>query len=211
MSETKKEGNTNVSDKENLTVLVWDHAPSRFSGTDLVLLLKLAGLSSNKDGCAFARVERLAVMCGVTPRALRYTLRRLAKATPTTPAVLRIQKRAGHSNRYFLNAEELRKLPSIHPAEPTPQAAKLASDLEKCLRENLSAIIPPDWRETWPIELQKLFQAGHTDEQIRPVIFYARNHEWWSEELRKNGANGLVSNFTTILEHFTKSQQKVAA
>jgi len=48
-----------VSEKENLTVLVWEHAPSRFWGTDLNLLLKLAGLSQ-RDGFAFAGVERLA-------------------------------------------------------------------------------------------------------------------------------------------------------
>ena len=145
-------------------------------------------------------------MCGVTPRALRYALRRLVKTT-----VLKVQKRPGHSNRYFLNVEELKRMPSIHGAEPTPQAVNLATDLEESLRVNLSGTIPADWQETWPIELQKLFDAGHTDEQLRPVIKYARQHEWWSDELRKNGAHGLVNNFTTIVEHYTKAQTKAAA
>jgi hypothetical protein len=195
-----------VSEKENLTVLVWEHAPSRFSGTNLNLLLKLAGLSNNKDGCAFAGVERLAVMCGVTERALRYALRRLEKTK-----FLKTQKRLGHSNRYFLNVEELKKLPSIHGAEPTAEAVKLATDLEEGWRLHLNAVIPADWRTTWPFELQKLFDAGHTDAQLRPIIKFARLHEWWSEELRKNGAHGLVSNFATILDHYTKEQTKVAA
>ncbi|HWY42625.1 MAG TPA: hypothetical protein VNX66_03965 [Candidatus Sulfotelmatobacter sp.] len=195
-----------MSDKENLTVMVWEHAPSRFSGTDLVLLLKLAGLSNNKDGCAFAGVERLAVMCGVTERALRYALRRLDKTK-----FLKTQKRVGHSNRYFLNVEELKKLPSIHGAEPTAEAVKLSVDLEESLRVNLNGTIPADWRTTWPVDLQKLFDAGHTDAQLRPIIKFARLHEWWSDELRKHGAHGLVSNFTTILEHYTKAQTKVAA
>jgi hypothetical protein len=195
-----------VSEKENLTVLVWEHAPSRFSGTDLVLLLKLAGLSNNKDGCAFAGVERLAVMCGVTERALRYALRRLDKTK-----FLRTQKRLGHSNRYFLNVEELKKLPSIHGAEPTAEAVKLATDLEESLRVNLGAVIPADWQTSWPVELQKLFDAGRKEQDVRPVILYARKHEWWSDELRKNGAHGLVSNFSTILDHYAKAQTKVAA
>jgi len=194
-----------VSEKENLTVLVWEHAPSRFWGTDLNLLLKLAGLSQ-RDGFAFAGVERLAVMCGVKPRALRYALRELVKAK-----VLKVQNRKGHSNKYFLNVEELKKLPSIHRAEPIAEAVKLSVDLEESLRVNLNGTIPADWRSTWPVELQKLFDAGHTDAQLRPIIKFARLHEWWSDELRKNGAHGLVSNFTTILEHFTKNQPKVAA
>jgi len=36
---------------------------------------------------------------------------------------------------------------------------KLATDLEESLRVNLSAVIPADWRTTWPVELQKLFDA----------------------------------------------------
>jgi len=194
-----------VSDKENLTVLVWEHAPSRFSGTDLNLLLKLAGLSA-REGFAFAGVERLAVMCGVKPRALRYALRTLVKGK-----ALKVQNRKGQSNKYFLNVEELKKLPSIHGAEPTEEAVKLAFDLEEGWRVHLNAVIPADWRTTWPVELQKLFDAGHTDAQLRPILKFARLHEWWSEELRKNGAHGLVRNFTAIFEHYTKAQQKAAA
>ena len=193
-----------MSEKENLTVLVWEHAPSRFWGTNLVLLLKLAGLSQ-REGFAFAGVERLAVMCGVKPRALRYALSDLVKAK-----VLKIQARRGHSNKYFLNVEELKKLPSIRAAEPTAEAVKLAADLEESLRANLNGNIPEDWRTTWPVELQKLFDAGHTDAQLRPIIKFARLHEWWSEELRKNGAQGLASNFATILDHFTKASIKAA-
>jgi hypothetical protein len=195
-----------VSEKENLTVLVWERAPSRFCGTDLVLLLKLAGLSA-LHGHAFAGVERLAAMCGVKPRALRYALRELVKAK-----VLKVQNRKGHSNKYFLQVDEIRKLPLVShkDADPTAEAVKLATDLEASLRANLSAVIPADWQTTWPAELQKLFDAGHKEQDVRPVILYARKHEWWSNELRKNGAHGLVSNFVTILEHFTKDTSKAA-
>jgi len=195
-----------VSGKENLTVLVWERAPSRFCGTDLVLLLKLAGLSA-LHGHAFAGVERLAAMCGVKPRALRYALRELVKAK-----VLKVQNRKGHSNKYFLQVDEIKKLPLVlhKDAEPSAEAIKLATDLEEGWRVHLNAEIPADWRTAWPIELQKLFDAGHTDAQLRPIIKFARLHDWWSDELRKNGAHGLVSNFTTILEHYTKASDKAA-
>jgi hypothetical protein len=57
-----------MSKVESLTALVWRHAPSKYSGTPLVLLLKIAGLTDAKDGHAHVRVHILASMCGVTER-----------------------------------------------------------------------------------------------------------------------------------------------
>ena len=195
-----------MNEQRNITALVWQHAPSQFSGTPLVLLLKLAGLSQ-KNGHAFAGVERLALMCGVKPRALQYALRELLKAK-----VVKVQKRKGHSSRYFLETETIGKMPLVIPqeqkaAEPSAEAVKLAVDLEESLRKNLNGVIPQDWKQTWPAELQKLFDAGHLDKDLRPVILFARQSEWWSAELQKSGAHGLVASFPKILASYAKEKK----
>jgi hypothetical protein len=194
-----------VNDKEqNLTALVWQHAPSAFYGTDLVVLLKLAGLSQ-KEGHAFAGVERLAAMCGVKPRALRYALRQLTKGK-----VLKIKSRRGHSNHYFLDADAIKKLPLVLPNKPSAEAVKLSADLEFTLRTNpKEAVIPSDWQTAWPVELQKLFDVGHNDADIRTLIKFAIVNEWWSGQLENNFAQGLVENFARILSTF-KAEKKAA-
>ncbi len=195
-------------ENKTMTATVWQHCPSKFSATELVLLLKIAGLSTRQGHC-YAFVTTLATMCGVKERAIQYALRRLVKS-----GVLRIQTRKGHSSRYFLQLDEIRKLPLVMPKDaekPTAEAVKLAEDFEVSIRTNLKRTAPADWRTIWPVELQTLYAQGHTDAEVRAVATYARNHTWWSNELADRGVVGFVRNFSTILEHYQAAQQKVAA
>src|SRR6201999_4492821 len=93
---------------ESLTALVWRHAPSRYSGTPLVVLLKLAGLTDAKDKCAHVRMHVLASMCGITERRAQQVVEDLKK-----DRALKVQYRKGKSSIFVLNAEFLGSLPLV--------------------------------------------------------------------------------------------------
>jgi hypothetical protein len=188
--------------EDSLTALVWQHAPSRYNGTALVVLLKLAGLSSNKGGYAFPGVERLAAMCGVKERRLQYVTRQLKKAN-----LLKVRERRGHSNMWFLNAEELRKLPLASPP-PEPEmagtAASPATEFAERLQSTMSKIegtvIPADWHTAWTAEAQKLLDANL--DLMRDVTRFALTVLHWRELVAKNGPSVLVQNFAQLLEAY---------
>jgi len=111
------------SEKKNLTALVWMRCPSKYNGTHLVALLKVAGLSV-KYGKANIRVPVLAAMCGVSERAMQKTLKRLRK-----DGLLTVKHRKCKSSHLTLNIEEIEKLPLVNPnpdnqqeqTEPVPE------------------------------------------------------------------------------------------
>jgi hypothetical protein len=199
--------------EQSLTVLVWERCPSKYSGTALVLLLKLAGLSA-REGHAFPSMERLASMCGVTSRALRYIIEDLKK-----DRVLRVKGRKGHSNHFYLQPDEIRKLPLvIAPKEPVEKvqpeapaasprdAAWLAKSFETAMRRDLTdPVIPADWQARWTAQLQDLFDAGHDVELLVVLARFALKHAWWSMEIGKLGASVFVDNFDLIRRQFEKA------
>lgn len=92
---------------KTLTTLIWERCPAKFRGTELVILLKLAGKSS-RQGCSHLRVDVLAAACGIGVRALQYSYRNLEKT-----GVLHVTENPGRSNCYALNLETIRKMPRI--------------------------------------------------------------------------------------------------
>jgi hypothetical protein len=96
---------------QTITRLVWSHCPTKFRGTELVVLLKLAGLSSGQAR-SYRWVDDLAQECGVKTRALQYITEHLQNA-----GVLHVQERNGMPNCYTLNREEIRKLPRVKAAQ----------------------------------------------------------------------------------------------
>jgi hypothetical protein len=92
---------------KTMTMLVWERCPSKFHGTDLVVLLKLAGESSADARC-YLHVDVLAAACGIKPRALQYRTSDLEKS-----GVLHVEERKGTSNCYTLNREAIRRLPRV--------------------------------------------------------------------------------------------------
>jgi hypothetical protein len=206
-------------EKQSLTVLVWERCPSKYSGTALVLLLKLAGLSS-RDGHAWPGMDRLASMCGVTSRALRYIVKDLKK-----DGVLKTQSRKGHSNRFFLQVDEIEKLATIVPprvpetqAPAAPEAQPrdgrhIAQRLANALRAaNPAAIVPLDLT-AWAAQLQNLIAAGNQYEIVCKALKFSRSHEWWASEIAKSDpVTVLVKNFELILRQLNKAEErKVAA
>src|ERR1700742_817927 len=100
--------------QESLTALVWKHAPSKYSGTPLVVLLKIAGLTDAKNKCARIRTHILAAMCGVTERRAQQIVEELKK-----DHVLHIRYRKGRSSEFNLNVDHLKALPlAVQPEEP---------------------------------------------------------------------------------------------
>jgi hypothetical protein len=210
-------------EKQSLTAIVWQHVPSTYEGSALVVMLKLAGLSSNKDGRAFVRVEPLAAMCGIKPRALQYLTRKLKKAK-----LLKVHNRKGHSNFWFLDVEEIKKLPLVSGPEsaeestveeqvaetPTAQqtpAQEFATRLHETLTRIEGAAIPAEWQTMWTTEAQKLLDAGHNLEIMRAVTRYALGVLFWREKIAKDGARVLVENFTTMLEQYETFSRRDAA
>jgi hypothetical protein len=106
---------------KTLTKLIWSRCPSKFRGTELVVLLKLAGASST-NGCSHLRVDALAKACGVRVRALQYAAKNIQKT-----GVLTITENAGRSNCYALNLEAIRKMPRIKQAAEETDGATICT------------------------------------------------------------------------------------
>ena len=101
---------------KTLTTLVWQRCPPKFRGTELVVLLKLAGMSS-RQGCSHLRVDALAAACGIRVRALQYSVNKIEKT-----GVLQVTENPGRSNCYALNLEAIRKMNRMTAAEETEGA-----------------------------------------------------------------------------------------
>ena len=199
-----------MSKVESLTALVWRHAPSKYSGTPLVVLLKVAGLTEAKNGRARVRAHILAQMCGVTERRAQQIVEGLKK-----DRILTVRYRKGKSSEFLLNIELLRSLPlAVQPAEEEqpktaeqPEAAKPqisdAQFISELLQKNFTnkeVQAPADWQTAWPIEFQKLLDAGHSVEVIRTVARFALGVQCHREELHRRGPVMLVEKFSPLLE-----------
>jgi hypothetical protein len=97
---------------KTLLLLVWDRCPTKFNGTQLVVLLKLAASSSGKARC-YLHVPDLARACGIKERTLQYVIRKLQKT-----GVLQVQERKGTSNCFTLNRDAIRKLARVKAEQP---------------------------------------------------------------------------------------------
>lgn len=217
-----------TQDAKNLVALVWKHAPSRHSGTALVVLLKLAALTC-KDGHAFPSVEYLAAACGTSGRAIQYCLRELRK-----DGLLKIVTRRGRSSHFFLQADALRALPLAIPTddeETAPETTEtestaaqtapaqvidarwLANALHVSIRREIAdAVIPDDWQVTWATAIQQLLDAGHSVELIRAVARFALAHEGWATTLiGPRGALGFAEKFDAIQRQYVASNPARAA
>ena len=204
------------------TAKVWQHAPSKYRGTALVVLLKLAGLT-NDEGHAHPSTCYLAKACGVDPRHIQRITQRLKK-----DGVLKIQRGKG-VNKYRIQVEAIAALPLAVPpdyknedsqpeeaAQPTQQpldAQWLAKNFHAAIERDLpDAVIPADWQTTWSRELQTLFDAGHDYETLARIARFAIDHSGWANmEIGPHGAHGFVKHFAVIHQQFEKTQKERAA
>lgn len=199
-----------MSKVESLTALVWRHAPSKYSGTPLVVLLKVAGLTEAKNGRARVRAHILAQMCGVTERRAQQIVEGLKK-----DGTLSVRYRKGKSSEFFLNVELLTALPlavapeqtnqedqpkTAEPATPQLNDAQFISGLLKKSFTNNGQPTPDNWEAAWPKEFQKLLDAGHTVEFIRGVARFALTVQAHRDELYKRGPAMLVEKFALLSE-----------
>lgn len=204
-----------MSKIDSPTALVWKHCPTKYSGTPLVVLLKIAGLSMAKNGYAHVRVPKLAKMCGVTARRAQQIVNALRK-----DRILKVRYRKSQSSIFTLDLELVKSLPLALPPseeqteqptgeEQTPEAEPATPQLSDALfisgllkksfgNKGLSA--PDDWQAAWPTEFQKLLDAGHTVDVIRSVARFALGVECHREELVKRGPAMLVEKFAVLLE-----------
>jgi hypothetical protein len=77
---------------------------------------------------------------------------------------------------------------------------------------NRQLLVPDDFQTAWPIEFQKLLDAGHTVDSIRDVARFALSVECHREDLAKRGPAMLVEKFVPLLElSETFGRKEVAA
>ncbi len=69
---------------------------------------------------------------------------------------------------------------------------------------------PSDWQTTWPIEFQKLLDAGHSVDVIRSVARFALSVLAYREELHRRGPEMLSEKFG-LLQEQAKTFGKAAA
>jgi biotin operon repressor len=208
-----------MSSAKELTALVWQHAPSKYNRSTLVVLLKLAGLTC-ADGHAYPSVPYLAASCGVSERAVQFCLQQLRK-----DGVLKIITRRGRSSHFFLQADALKKLPLAIPteeadaqepaatAEPVIDGDWLARALHHSISKQIpAATIPDDWRVTWTAAMQSLLDAGHSPATIRATARFALDHEAFSTLLlASRGAPGFAEKFDVIKRQAEESVAQKAA
>jgi hypothetical protein len=106
---------------KTLTTLIWSRCPAKFRGTKLVILLKLAGLSS-RAGCSHRRVDVLAAEVGIGVRALQYAINEIERT-----GVLQVTANPGLSNCYALNLEAIRKMPRIKQEAEETEGEKVCT------------------------------------------------------------------------------------
>jgi DNA-binding transcriptional regulator YhcF (GntR family) len=206
-----------MTEKESLVALVWERCPSKYNGTELLAMVKLAGLSK-REGHAYPSMEFLAKSCGVSRRTMQYAISKLKK-----DKLLTLKRGAGGRHRYFLEPDEIQQLdlavPRDYqdelPPEPTAEKAivissdakEVAANLEKVIRNEVNgAQIAEDWQTSWPAEIQTLLDAGHDVATIRKTARFAVNHEVWSStQLAPRGAHGFVGHFSEILAMYKTS------
>lgn len=203
-----------MAEKESLVAKVWEHCPSRYGGTALLVLLKIAGLSASK-GYAFPSMEFLTKACGVkNRRSVQYIIKQLKK-----DGMLKTKRGLGGRHRFYLQVEEIEKLPLAVPrnygqnspeesaAEPptaTPEqesaAGKFAGQLEMVIRRDIpDAVVPDDWQTTWPGQIQKLLDAGHSIPLLVKVAQFAIKNPGFSVmHLGPHGAKGFVEHFDAM-------------
>jgi hypothetical protein len=202
--------------------MVWQRCPSRYNGTHLVVLLKLAGLSARK-GYAHIRVPVLGTMCGVNERAIQKTVKRLKK-----DGLLTVKYRKGRSSLMTLNIEEIQKLPlaiaegneeqpqTAEPPKASVQPGAQAAELAQRIYDGIPRLLPdshvPDnWQKVWPAVLQPLFDAGHSLDTVRLVGSCAFKSDAWRKEMTADPVGTLVQNFTAFHRLWQASQNKEAA
>jgi hypothetical protein len=203
--------------QQSLTAIVWQHCPSKYTSTRLLVLLRLAGLSE-REGHAWPGVKTLAAMVGVKTRQLRYVIKSLS-----LDGVLRVQRRTGHSSHFFIQVDEIRKLPSVvpvkeevpvtpEPAAPAPaveDGRSIAASLVMALRkENPSAIVPLELDE-WAAKFQTLLDAGHDAKTVKQVCRFGRKHAFWEIDIQSTDvATTVVNNFPQMLAAYKKSVER---
>jgi Helix-turn-helix domain len=210
-----------MAEKESLVAKVWEHCPSRYGGTALLVLLKIAGLSVSK-GYAFPSMEFLTKACGVkNRRSVQYIIKSLKK-----DGMLKTKRGLGGRHRFYLQVEEIEKLPLAVPrnygqnspeesAATTEQsvAGKFATQLEMVIRRDIpDAVIPDDWQTTWPGQIQKLLDAGHSIPLLVKVAQFAiKNPAFSVMHLGPYGAKAFVEHFNAMHRLCNNSLQEKAA
>lgn len=181
---------------KHLVGLVWRHAPSKYSGTELVTLLKIAGLSKNINGEVYAwpSTSTLARACGIERRYAQRVLQGLK-----ADGVLKIRTRKGHSNHIFIRVDALRALPLADPGEPSELAVNLACVLHKTiLNEIVGAIPDADWNDSWPVAIQTLLDRGHSRDTVAVTARHALNDPEFRPALSTRGAVALLELFEAV-------------
>jgi DNA-binding MarR family transcriptional regulator len=101
----------------------------------------------------------------------------------------------------------------IDHAPRMQKAAEIAEQLQAAIYTNIrDAQITSNWKETWPLRILTLLDAGHDAELISKVGDYASKHTWWGDvELGQKGVAVFVEKFDEIKASFEMEQKKASA
>jgi hypothetical protein len=194
------DANKKNANASQLVALVWRHGPSRYAGSDLVVLLKLAGLQKQQDGDvrAFPGVDYLSRNCGLkSRRGMQKILKRLKK-----DGVLKVKYRAGHSSFFYIDAEALRKIPLVNHGDPSEDAVGIAGALFRAITNEVpSAVVSADWADEWPVAVQEILDRGHAPDAVIKTARYGLDNEPYRSKIIVTGAVAL----SEVFEHAKNS------
>lgn len=177
---------------KDLVILCWNHCPSKFSGTTLILILKLAALSKpatdggNKP--AYMTAKRLALQCGADISTIQRSIKELKKSKTVV-----VKERHGHSSQFYLQPEVIAALPLADPQENEGGAPPLLPHVE--IAHRVAAALGKmgydleagNWREEWPSTIHRILSKGHT----KDVVIAVTNHvikKWKTDMLQSSVA-----------------------
>jgi hypothetical protein len=174
-----------------LTAAIWERGASKYTGTSLLMLLKIASMTRN-EGYAYPGVPYLAARCGCKDRQVQRILRTLEQDKILT------EQKAGVNgqNFYRLQLDEIRKL------EIVDAAYRLATRYKSALVRNFPEhVIDDNWRNTWPMSMQTLLDRKFSDADIVRVTSWALSQHF---ALPCN-APTLAENFSTLTKLYNAS------
>jgi DNA-binding transcriptional regulator YhcF (GntR family) len=175
-----------------LTAAIWERGASKYAGTMLLVLLKIASMT-RAEGYSDPGVRYLAARCGCKERQVQRILRTLEQ----DKILITEQKAGSHGqNRYRLQLEEIRKL------EVVDAAYRLATRYKAALVKNFPEhTIDDNWRDIWPNSMQSLIDRGFADADIVRVTGWAlKQHFALSCDAPK-----LVENFQNLTKLYNTS------
>lgn len=151
---------------------VWEHSVSQ--GNDLTALLAIAD-NADDDGYAFPGYPYLAAKCRMSPRGIKYVVKRLLKTDELT---LVRQGARGRSNQYKVEVQALHSKPRVVGVQVDADRVQIAANgVQPVAPEPKEPSEPKEIFEFWIEVMSKNGGTRFTPERRRKVVARLKSYD----------------------------------